>query len=98
MNRKYRGKRSEKELMLNMMIPMDITLLTVFFTIKPVVNEMELVILLILMIGVLTVFLTINILNVNEEIYFIEDFMELVFPSLHKNTEHYSFKSTILKR
>lgn len=88
MNRKYRGKKSEKELMLNIMIPLDITLITIFFTVKPVVNEMELVILVIGMTVFLTIFLTTNILRVNEEIYFIEDFMELVFPTLHKDAVH----------
>ena len=44
----------------------------------------------IVMIVFLTIFLTINILNINEEIYFIEDFMELVFPSLHKYVQYKS--------
>lgn len=86
LNRKLRGKKSRKELMLNMMIPLDVTILTVFFTVKTAINGIELVILLVVMILLLANFLTVNILEINKEIYFIEDFMELVFPELYMNS------------
>ena len=47
LNRKLRGKKDEKELMLNLMIPFDITVLTVFFTVKPTMSEIEMIISLI---------------------------------------------------
>lgn len=83
LNRKLRGKRDEKELMLNLMIPFDITVLTVFFTVKPTMSEIEMIISLIGLSLFLVIFLTINIWKINDEIYFLEDFMILVFPELH---------------
>ncbi len=83
LNRKLRGKKDEKELMLNLMIPFDITVLTVFFTVKPTMSEIEMIISLIGLSLFLVIFLTINIWRTNEDIYFLEDFMLLVFPELH---------------
>lgn len=83
LNRKLRGKRDEKELMLNLMIPFDITVLTVFFTVKPTMSEIEMIISLIGLSLFLVIFLTMNIWKINDEIYFLEDFMLLVFPELH---------------
>lgn len=83
LNRKLRGKKDEKELMLNLMIPFDITVLTVFFTVKPTMSEIEMIISLIGLSLFLVIFLTINIWKINDEIYFLEDFMLLVFPELH---------------
>lgn len=83
LNRKLRGKKDEKELMLNLMIPFDITVLTVFFTVKPTMSEIEMIISLSGFGLLLVIFSTINICQINEEIYFLEDFMILVFPELH---------------
>ena len=83
LNRKLRGKKDEKELMLNLMIPFDITVLTVFFTVKPTMSEIEMIISLIGLSLFLVIFLTINIWKINDEIYFLEDFMLLVFTELH---------------
>ncbi len=83
LNRKIRGKRDEKELMLNLMIPYDITVLTVFFTVKPTMSEIEMIISLIGLSMFLVIFITINIWSINEEIYFLDDFILLVFPELH---------------
>lgn len=83
LNRKLRGKRDEKELMLNLMIPFDITVLTVFFTVKPTMSEIEMIISLIGLSLFLVIFLTMNIWKINDEIYFLEGFMLLVFPKLH---------------
>ena len=58
-NRRYREKKNTKELMLNMMIPLEITVLTVYF--KFAVNETEADILLIGMSTFLIIFLTKNI-------------------------------------
>lgn len=70
-------------MMLNLMIPFNITVLTVFFTVEPAMNEIEMIISLIGLSLFLVIFLTTNIWKINDEIYFLEDFMLLVFPKLH---------------
>lgn len=82
LNRKLRGKRDEKELMLNLVIPIDITVLTVLFSVKSVMSEIEMIIYLIVLSLFLVIFLTMTVWRINEEIYFLEDFMLLVFPEL----------------
>ena len=69
--------------MLNLKIPFDITILTVVFTAKSTMSEVEMNISLIGLSLFLVLFLTMNIWRINEEIYFLEDFMFLVFPELH---------------
>lgn len=69
--------------MLNLMIPLDITVLTVFFTVKLTLSETEMIISLMGVSLFLVIFLLKNIWGINEDIYFLEDFMLLVFPELH---------------
>lgn len=83
LNRKLREKKDEKELMLNLMIPADITLITVFFTVKSIMDEMEIVISVSGLSLFFVISLTMKIWRVNEEIYFIEDFIFIFFPELY---------------
>ena len=68
--------------MLNLVIPIDITVLSVLFSVKSVMSEIEMIIYLIVLSLFLVIFLTMTVWRINEEIYFLEDFMLLVFPEL----------------
>lgn len=85
LNQRLRSKRDEKEAIVVIMVPLDIAIVTVFLSINQSMNEAQLMTTLVILVIFLTVFLSMAIWGMIDEIHFLDDYMELVFPDLLDN-------------
>lgn len=82
LNQRLRSIRDEKEIIIAFMIPLDIAIVTVFLSINQSMNEAQLMTTLVMIVFFLAAFLLIEIWGMINEIHFLDDYMELVFPDL----------------
>lgn len=80
MVRIYRDKESFKDLFMSVLIPLDVAIFTVLYSDGVNISETARVITIIIIIAILIVFATVNYFKCKEEIGFMTDFMEIVFP------------------
>lgn len=79
LKRLLRDKRNSRDLQTTVVVPVEIAALTAFCSANREMGETETIIMLIILMGFLVSFLTINILNLKEEVNFIEDYIEVLF-------------------
>lgn len=80
MVRIYRDKESFKDLFMSVLIPLDVAIFTVLYSNGVNISETASVITIIIIIAILIVFATVGYFKCKEEIGFMTDFMEIVFP------------------
>lgn len=86
MVRRLRGQESYKELLLSALVPVEIGIFTVFYSVGINISENETTLSILASSVIIIVLVAVNYFECKEEIAFINDFMEIVFPT------HYSPK------
>lgn len=81
LNRTLRNKKNEKEMMTGLVTPVEVGILTTFFTVNSGMDEMEIMFSLIVLSLMIVVVVLYRILGAKNEIDFIEDFLEIIFPN-----------------
>ena len=81
LNRTLRNKKNEKEMMTGLVTPVEVGILTAFFTVNSGMDEMEIMFSLIVLSLMIVVVVLYGILGAKNEIDFIEDFVEIIFPN-----------------
>lgn len=85
LNRKHRAKIKGKELLIKWLIPINGIVITEFFNSITIITEIELIIFSMVLVMFLVICLTMIILGINAERYFLEDFMLLVVPEFYND-------------
>lgn len=89
LRRILRSSRSEKEIIMGMVIPTDIAIVTTYIAYAfnhNINNFYEMFISLSLLVVIFSIFITIKVSNVSNEVHFLNDFMQIVFPALSKKS------------
>lgn len=81
LKRTLRNKKTEKEMMTGLVTPVEVGILTIFFTVNSGMDEMEIMFSLIILSLTIVVVVLYGILGAKNEIDFIEDFVEIIFPN-----------------
>lgn len=79
LNRIRRNKKNEKQVWINIVVPVEIAIFTVIYSTRNDMSEMEWLVSVLVLSIIIVVVLTRNILNVSKEIEFIEDYIEIIF-------------------
>ncbi len=84
-NQSRRAKKEEKDLIQSLVIPLEITIISVYFNINNELDYTECIISLILLVGFFVIYFTRQVIKINWEINFYDDFIEVMFPDMKKN-------------
>lgn len=84
-NQSRRAKKEEKALIQSLVIPLEITIISVYFNINNELDYNECIISLILLVGFFVIYFTRQVIKINWEINFYDDFIEVMFPDMKKN-------------
>lgn len=84
-NQSRRAKKEEKYLIQSLVIPLEITIISVYFNINNELDYNECIISLILLVGFFVIYFTRQVIKINWEINFYDDFIEVMFPDMKKN-------------
>ena len=84
-NQSIRAKKEEKDLIQSLVIPLEITIISVYFNINNELDYNECIISLILLVGFFVIYFTRQVIKINWEINFYDDFIEVMFPDMKKN-------------
>lgn len=87
MVRKYRAKESAKELLMSAILPLEVGVLSILYSGNYHFCEGANIFIILVPVVFLIVLITVNYFDYKEEVCFISDFMEIVFPEYYKATK-----------